>query len=125
MNTKSSKLAYYHRNRDRINAAKRLERKEHPERFVAKDARWNRKKRQQDKTWLKELKASMSCKYCGESESVCLDFHHRDPTAKLFQIAIGLRCYGRKAMLSEIAKCDIVCANCHRKITHGKLQEIP
>jgi hypothetical protein len=47
----------------------------------------------------------------------CMDFDHRPGEKKLFGIGQGLR---RKleALLAEIAKCDLVCANCHRIRTH-------
>jgi hypothetical protein len=56
---------------------------------------------------------------CGESDPVCLDFHHRDPSIKSFEIARGVKCRSLEAVQAEIAKCDVVCANCHRK-RHAK-----
>lgn len=57
---------------------------------------------------------SQPCADCGNSyPPVCMDFDHRDPSAKRFIIATsGTR--NREAVLAEIAKCDLVCANCHR-----------
>jgi hypothetical protein len=46
-----------------------------------------------------------------------MDFDHRDPSTKGFTVS---RMVGRatiEAILAEIAKCDIVCANCHRERT--------
>jgi hypothetical protein len=54
-----------------------------------------------------------------------LDFHHRDPSQKLFQVcqsAVGRR---TEAILAEMAKCTVLCANCHRRKTHGQLSCIP
>jgi hypothetical protein len=42
-----------------------------------------------------------------------LDFDHRPGTKKLFGVATGFR-FGVQTLLDEIAKCDVVCANCHR-----------
>ena len=44
-----------------------------------------------------------------------MDWHHRDKTTKLFGIRMQLT-RSKKALLAEIAKCDLVCANCHRII---------
>lgn len=43
-----------------------------------------------------------------------MDFDHRDPTQKRFSIAAGKSLLkNRVVLMAEIAKCDIVCANCH------------
>lgn len=47
---------------------------------------------------------------------VCMDFDHRPDEIKLF--TIGARRMGRNVLLAEIAKCDVVCANCHRYRTY-------
>jgi hypothetical protein len=56
------------------------------------------------------------CKVCGEKDPRCLDFHHRIPVTKTFQIATDThKTWG--IVLSEVEKCDVLCSNCHRK-TH-------
>ena len=55
------------------------------------------------------------CVRCGEADPACLDFHHRDPTQKLGHIG-EFRKFGMERLLTEIAKCDVLCANCHRKL---------
>lgn len=54
------------------------------------------------------------CGTCGEKDPSCLDFHHRDRTTKEGHIG-EFRKFGMKRLLAEIAKCDVLCANCHRK----------
>ena len=50
---------------------------------------------------------------CGYSGSVtALEFHHRDASSKEFNI--GTASVSRERLWSEAAKCDLVCANCHR-----------
>lgn len=78
-------------------------------------------KRKMDvRKWLNEYRGTMACHRCGESDPVCLDFHHRDPKTKDFRVgdtkAMG---WGKKRLLVEIQKCVVVCANCHRKL-HAK-----
>jgi hypothetical protein len=54
------------------------------------------------------------CADCGGTfPLVCMDFDHRDPALKSFTIAQGLQ-RSHEALLAEIAKCDVVCSNCHR-----------
>ena len=64
--------------------------------------------------WLDEYKATLSCK-CGESHPACLEFHHRDPSTKLFRISQAKH-ESRERILIEMAKCDVICSNCHRKL---------
>ena len=43
-----------------------------------------------------------------------MDFDHRDGEVKLFDVSKGMLSLGRAKVLAETAKCDIICANCHR-----------
>lgn len=62
------------------------------------------------------------CAYCPESESCCLDFHHLDPTQKESSIADACRNgWAEERLRTEIAKCLVVCKNCHAKLHAGKL----
>ena len=55
------------------------------------------------------------CQNCGYSRfHGALEFHHRDPNIKDFEIA---RCNrGWDKIKTEIDKCDLLCANCHREV---------
>lgn len=56
------------------------------------------------------------CVDCGETNPVVLDFDHRDPTQKEYDVATLVhrcrRCWDK--ILKEIKKCDVRCSNCHR-----------
>jgi hypothetical protein len=55
------------------------------------------------------------CVDCGETDPVVLEFDHlRD---KKFSIAKGWRDHEWQSVLDEMAKCEVVCANCHRRRT--------
>ncbi len=57
---------------------------------------------------------SAPCAACGESfPPIVMDFHHRDPKEKLFNVSLFFR-VNKEVLLAEVAKCDVVCANCHR-----------
>lgn len=55
------------------------------------------------------------CADCGETDPVILEFDHRGD--KEFAIGANLRDRRWEDILAEIAKCDVVCANCHRRRT--------
>lgn len=70
--------------------------------------------RRKKKEWINEYKQGKSCIKCGESRIACLDFHHRDPEAKEFTISLAVARASLNRIQTEIAKCDIICSNCHR-----------
>ena len=49
-----------------------------------------------------------------------MDFDHRDDVVKDMEISKLVR-YGTKRLLEEIAKCEVVCANCHRIRTNERM----
>lgn len=58
---------------------------------------------------------SKPCADCGHLfHYCCMDFDHRPGEEKKFEIARRGRSSGVETLLAEIAKCDVVCANCHR-----------
>lgn len=64
---------------------------------------------------INQLKLSQGCMYCGfNSHPAALDFHHRNPEHKLFNIANVLHIISRDQLIIEIKKCDVICSNCHR-----------
>ncbi len=66
-----------------------------------------------------ELLSVSSCVDCGETDPMVLEFDHLPPFTKDFDISRAVagstRSWG--AILDEIAKCDIVCANDHKRRT--------
>lgn len=63
---------------------------------------------------LSELR-NVPCADCGERFEPCaMDFDHRDATTKRHTVARMVGRSSTAAILAEVAKCDIVCANCHR-----------
>lgn len=64
-----------------------------------------------------EYKKDKKCCLCPESEAICLEFHHVDPSKKDF--TIGSKRSNWPAVLAEISKCVILCSNCHNKVHAG------
>jgi hypothetical protein len=75
------------------------------------------------RAWFSEYKKTVFCVRCGEDDTVCLDFHHRSPRNGKRELTMATfirRGFSKKKILDHIAKCDVVCANCHRKIHAGE-----
>jgi hypothetical protein len=65
------------------------------------------------------LKAN-PCVDCGETDPIILEFDHIT-NDKHFNISDATRHgYGMKKLIAEIAKCEVRCANCHRKKTYER-----
>lgn len=60
------------------------------------------------------------CVDCGESDPIVLEFDHvRGEKIINISNAVG-HGWGREKILAEIEKCDVRCANCHRRKTHSR-----
>ncbi|MBV8692451.1 MAG: hypothetical protein JO367_04845 [Actinobacteria bacterium] len=57
------------------------------------------------------------CVDCGEADPVVLDFDHvrGNKVANVSALVFGLKKW--QTVLDEIDKCEVVCANCHRRRT--------
>ena len=64
------------------------------------------------------------CGLCGYKKCKrALEFHHLDDTTKDFNIS-GSNIANWKTIVSELRKCVMICANCHREV-HDKITIIP
>ena len=58
------------------------------------------------------------CQICGYNKCQdALEFHHLDPSKKDYNISGGTKSFN--TLKSEVDKCILVCANCHREIHSG------
>jgi hypothetical protein len=70
--------------------------------------------------FIRAMKEEAGCADCGESDPIVLDFDHlRDKEFNISMAAIGGG-ISEKRLLDEIAKCEVVCSNCHRRRTHAR-----
>lgn len=81
----------------------------------------NQKLRLYNRRLMNRYKSYCGCKICNENEPCALDFHHLDPSQKEFTPAI-LVSHPTRVLKSEIRKCIVLCANCHRKVHAGIIQ---
>lgn len=72
-----------------------------------------------------ELKRGKPCVDCGNIyPHYVMDFDHCRGK-KLMNLSSAVRvCWARDKILAEVAKCDLVCANCHRERTHGRIAHV-
>lgn len=63
---------------------------------------------------LENYKKTLSCQKCGENRFYLLDFHHRDPNEKDYEISDNPRA-SLSTLQKEIQKYDVLCSNCHRE----------
>ena len=67
-----------------------------------------------------EYKAQSGCRYCPEEHPAALDLHHLDPSIKVATVRqLCDRTVRAETLLAEMAKCEVVCSNCHRKLHAG------
>lgn len=71
--------------------------------------------------WFKKYKDYFSCSYCSEDRNPALQFHHEVPANKIDNISdMANRGYSKKAILQEMNKCEVICANCHAVKHHSE-----
>ena len=63
------------------------------------------------------------CKKCGEMRPYVLDFHHRDGDEKIATINRMIKSASVQTLQTELKKCDVLCANCHREFHYLNLHE--
>lgn len=84
----------------------------------------NNRKRTNLRKWFEEYKKTLSCIQCGENHPACLDFHHIDSKTKEHTISLMIGgTYSIDAVKKEIDKCEVLCANCHRKLHYEEVTE--
>lgn len=87
-------------------------------RRITQIAASNDKRREFYNQRIRAIKQASGCVDCGERDPVVLDFDHlRD---KEFDISQSPARYSWDRIEAEIQKCEVVCANCHRRRTHTR-----
>ena len=72
------------------------------------------RRREEQMEFLNRIR-QLPCADCARTFPVCvMEFDHREPSEKKGFVSQMAGRVGIKTLLEEIAKCDIVCANCHR-----------
>jgi hypothetical protein len=100
--------AWYKKNSEKLNAKSKLYRQRIKDNKVPKSTAPSMKLK------LVNYYRSKGCSQCDEKRFACLDFHHVDPSSKLFSIAAGVKDKNIHKLQWEIDKCVVLCSNCHR-----------
>ena len=124
----------------RCRACQSVRSREHYQRHSAsylRRAKTNNKRvRIENRHRLHEFLAAQRCLDCGTADFAVLEFDHRDPSVKVADVSTLVRkvCAWSRVQ-AEIDRCDVVCANCHRrrtarqfgwyKLGHPKPLELP
>ena len=125
-------LTEFHRNRSRRDGRQNLCKpcniarnqrwyREHPEVRWARMDEYNRRRKRKLQELLLAYLEDHPCVDCGESDPIVLDFDHlRDKVANVSLMVLRKRPWS--VILEEIAKCDVRCANCHRRRTAATMR---
>lgn len=75
--------------------------------------------------YVRELKDKTPCKDCGHNYPYyVMDFDHLPEFEKITEVAKIINSGSMKRLLDEIAKCDLVCSNCHRIRTFKRSKQV-
>lgn len=69
-----------------------------------------KERRHKRKDFVDSIRKKAECALCGVDDFRALQFHHRGDKEKDVSNTRG---WSEKRIEKEIAKCDIICANCH------------
>lgn len=77
----------------------------------------NKSARIRNKKFLKEYLAGHPCVDCGESDPDILEFDHVQGDKRNHVTTMAWAASSIGLLQDEIAKCEVRCCNCHRKVT--------
>ena len=86
--------------------------------YIERNQRNNPLQREANRIFVTQYLCKHPCVKCGESDPVVLEFNHLQPATKTANICdmIHFRVSPARIRL-EIAKCEVLCANCHQRHT--------
>lgn len=85
--------------------------KENPDYFL----RFQRVSRAEKRKRATDAKVESGCADCGERHLACLEFHHLDPSKKELEVMKFVdQNAAWETIEAEMAKCIVLCCNCHR-----------
>lgn len=80
----------------------------------------NKEARSRNKNYVREYLSTHPCVDCGEKDVIVLEFDHvRGEKSSDISRAVNAG-WSLERIKQEIEKCEVRCANCHRRITHKR-----
>jgi hypothetical protein len=76
------------------------------------------KRREEKRKYVRNYKDRPCMKCNNEFPFYVMDLHHRDRMDKETRINNLVQNAGWPALIAELEKCDVLCANCHRIVTY-------
>ena len=119
-------MPYKDREAQRAYQADWFQRRKDTKKQRAVRARAKNKFREQRRQWLRSLKEGHPCADCERTfHFAAMGWDHLPGTKKLFCISAHLSIgYSEQKILAEIAKCELVCANCHAIRTYERIHRL-
>jgi len=106
--------------REKRREASRRHYAKHREKVIAKAKGYSKAARSRVRVYINTHLKANPCVDCGETNIIVLEFDHIGDD-KQFNISDAVRHgYGMAKIEAEIAKCEVRCANCHRKKTYER-----
>lgn len=84
--------------------------------YLSKAAERNKKTREENAKYIYNYLKKHPCTDCGESNPIVLEFDHIN-NDKQYNVSYLTRGFSLNTLKKEISKCEVRCANCHRKKT--------
>jgi hypothetical protein len=84
--------------------------------YLKKSHKRNKELRKINRAYVYEYLSAHPCIDCGETDPVVLEFDHKSDKTESISTFMRYN-YPLKTIKREIEKCDVRCANCHRRKT--------
>jgi hypothetical protein len=108
------------KDREKQREASRRHYAKHRDKVIATAKVYSKAAKDRTRAYIKAHLTANPCVDCGEANTIVLEFDHIGDD-KHFNISDAARFgYGIKKLKAEIAKCEVRCANCHRKKTYER-----
>lgn len=119
---KTYQKAYYRANKKRLKRYAKKYYAENKDQMVIQMKGWREKRVTALLAHVRGIKEKTPCADCGHCfHHIAMDFDHLPGQKKLFSIStMVMKTVSFERIDAEIAKCEIVCANCHRIRTFNR-----
>ena len=74
-----------------------------------------KRRKKEIKKWILEYKSKLICSKCKENHPATIDFHHKGEKEQSISKMVNDG-YSIDRIKKEMEKCEVFCANCHRKV---------